>query len=253
LSATAADVHDWAKQSAQDFIVYVTDTGVEVTKTVDGKEVTTTIKLATDADISGLVNTIGELERSIEDIYNKISSSMHFIGFEQGVEVEGADGEKVIEYQITDGENSTPLISGWTSNTAYEPTAGDVVISNGLEYVYTSSSVWEQFGQEGSFAIKGSIADADIVTNAAIDQTKIAASLSGNATLADDISDLNQAITNHTDEYNTLNGAAWKSTLTTGNKYADALTASKGTAADLTIGSTPIACLVFSCGGAGEN
>lgn len=54
--------------------------------------------------------------------------------------------------------------------------AGDVVIVGQKEYVLLDDSgtkSWSLLGDEGSYAVKGSIADADIADNAAIAQSKI--------------------------------------------------------------------------------
>lgn len=54
--------------------------------------------------------------------------------------------------------------------------AGDVVIVGQKEYVLlddAGTKSWSLLGDEGSYAVKGSITNADIATNAAIDQSKI--------------------------------------------------------------------------------
>lgn len=50
---------------------------------------------------------------------------------------------------------------------------GDVVTYDIKEYVYDGTS-WRELGTEGSYAVKGAIKDADIATDAAIAQSKIA-------------------------------------------------------------------------------
>lgn len=50
---------------------------------------------------------------------------------------------------------------------------GDVVTYGIKEYVYDGTS-WRELGTEGSYAVKGAIKDADIATDAAIAQSKIA-------------------------------------------------------------------------------
>lgn len=189
---------------------------------------------------------IGNNASAIEQINNKISNAMHFIGF--------------TDTAITDGGKEVPTIKDWAGEVAYTPAAGDVVISNGVEYVYTSTGVWEQLGQDSSFIVVGTkFTNTDIADNAAISQTKIAYSdaQTTGKTLADNITELNKAITDHNEAYNALNGAAWKSTLSTKgesqNVYTTASGAVAGNTADLTIGNIPVTCLVFSCGGAGEN
>ena len=64
---------------------------------------------------------------------------------------------------------------------------GDVVTYNAKEFVYDGSA-WRELGDESSFAVKGSIKNADIASDAAIDQSKIAGletALAGKATPAD--------------------------------------------------------------------
>ena len=51
--------------------------------------------------------------------------------------------------------------------------SGDVVLYNTAEYVYDGTN-WRILGDEGNYAIKGSITNSDIASNAAIDQSKIA-------------------------------------------------------------------------------
>ena len=55
----------------------------------------------------------------------------------------------------------------------------------GKEFIWTGGA-WEEFGDEGSFAIKGSITNQDIASNAGIDQSKINGT-GNNATLVDDL------------------------------------------------------------------
>ena len=64
---------------------------------------------------------------------------------------------------------------------------GDVVTYNAKEYVYDGSA-WRELGDETSYAVKGSIKDADIAADAAIAQSKIAGltdALAAKATPAD--------------------------------------------------------------------
>lgn len=64
---------------------------------------------------------------------------------------------------------------------------GDVVTYNAKEFVYDGSA-WRELGDESSFAVKGSIKNADIASDAAIAQSKIAGletALASKATPAD--------------------------------------------------------------------
>lgn len=66
-----------------------------------------------------------------------------------------------------------------------EPKDGDIVINKNIEYVWANGK-WNELGNEGNYAVKGAIVDADIADDADIDQTKIASS-QGNANLAEDL------------------------------------------------------------------
>jgi len=85
-----------------------------------------------------------------------ITGAMHYIG-EASVE-------------ITNGSSVNPQIQGYDFLGAE---AGDVIIFNQAEYVWTGTS-WRLLGDEGSYAVKGSITNRDIAPDADIDQTKIA-------------------------------------------------------------------------------
>lgn len=71
------------------------------------------------------------------------------------------------------------------SGEGYE--SGDVILVGNKEYVYDGTS-WHELGDESIYAVKGSIVNADIAANAAIDQSKIAgltAALAAKANTAD--------------------------------------------------------------------
>lgn len=90
---------------------------------------------------------------------------------------------------VTDGGTEAPTINSNSISTS-TLNAGDVVLYNNgttisKEFVWTGSA-WELLGDEGSYAVKGSITNSDIASNAAIAQTKIAGS-AANTTLADDL------------------------------------------------------------------
>lgn len=55
----------------------------------------------------------------------------------------------------------------------YSPAAGDVVTYQKKEFIYDGSS-WRELGDESSFAVKGSIKNSDIASDANIAQSKIA-------------------------------------------------------------------------------
>ena len=72
------------------------------------------------------------------------------------------------------GESTTNPSTGTATVEGHEDwAAGDVVTYQSKEYVYDGEN-WRELGDESSFAIKGSIVDADIAANANIAQSKIA-------------------------------------------------------------------------------
>lgn len=85
------------------------------------------------------------------------------------------------------GESTTDPAEEVTVADVEEFAKGDVVTYNAKEYVYDGST-WRELGDESSFAVKGSIKDADIAADAAIAQSKIAGletALAAKATPAD--------------------------------------------------------------------
>ena len=86
------------------------------------------------------------------------------------------------------GESTTDPSTGTATVEGHEDwVAGDVVTYNAKEYVYDGEN-WRELGDESSFVVKGSITNADIASDAAIDQSKIAnltTDLAAKATPAD--------------------------------------------------------------------
>ena len=85
-----------------------------------------------------------------------LTGAMHFIG------------EATVT--ITINSSVDPRISGYNFSQAK---SGDVILSEQKEFVWTGSN-WRLLGDEGSYAVKGSIRDADIDADAEIAQSKIA-------------------------------------------------------------------------------
>lgn len=73
-----------------------------------------------------------------------LSGAMHYIGETSDI--------------ITDGYQGVPTITNKTYTT---PAAGDVVTSGTTEWIYNGTS-WQELGTEGDYAVKGSIAKADL-------------------------------------------------------------------------------------------
>lgn len=92
----------------------------------------------------------------VDNATSGITGAMHFIGEASVV--------------ITNNSSIDPRIGGYLFSQA-QP--GDVILSEQKEYVWTGNN-WRLLGDEGSYAVKGSIRDADIDTEAEIQQSKIA-------------------------------------------------------------------------------
>lgn len=87
-----------------------------------------------------------------------LTGAMHFVG-ETAVVIDSANNSRV-----------NPQINGYDFSNARP---GDVILANNAqEYVWTGSN-WRLLGDEGSYAVKGSIVNADINENANIAQSKI--------------------------------------------------------------------------------
>ena len=72
------------------------------------------------------------------------------------------------------GESTTDPSTGTATVEGHEDwVSGDVVTYQSKEYVYDGEN-WRELGDESSYAVKGSIVDADIAPNANIAQSKIA-------------------------------------------------------------------------------
>lgn len=110
------------------------------------------------SDVTGLQSYIDEKTAGL-------TGAMHFVGT--------ATADPTTE--------AGPAVSGVTNFAL-----GDVVVFGAKEYICTKAgtnktATWQLFGDEGSYAVKGSIKNADIAADAAIEQSKI----SGLATALD--------------------------------------------------------------------
>ena len=108
--------------------------------------------------ISGVVTPTGDtdaankkyVDTTIATATAGLSGAMHYIG-----------------ESTTDPSTGTATVTGVTKFNK-----GDVVTYQIKEYVYDGTT-WRELGTEGSYAVKGSIKDADIADDAAIAQSKI--------------------------------------------------------------------------------
>lgn len=132
--------------------------------TLDGKQATVVWNTAYDAE-DNKAATMADVTNAVAGL----SGAMHFVGV-----------------STTDPATGTVTID---DKPEYSPAAGDVVIYEAThkEYVYDGEK-WVELGDESSYAVKGSIKDADIAADAAIAQSKIAnltTDLASKATPAD--------------------------------------------------------------------
>lgn len=130
--------------------------------TLAGKQDTLVFNTPYNAD-SNKVATMTDVTNAVSGL----SGAMHYIGEST---TNPADGTVTIE-----------------AKPEYSPAAGDVVTYQKKEFVYDGAA-WRELGDESSFAVKGSIKDADIALDANIAQSKIAGlenDLASKATPAD--------------------------------------------------------------------
>lgn len=92
-------------------------------------------------------------KKTVTDAVAGLSGAMHFIG------------QSTTDPTLPAG----PTIEGVTSYAA-----GDVVTFGTKEYVKDKAGTWVLLGDEGSYAVKGAISNADIAADAGIAQSKIA-------------------------------------------------------------------------------
>ena len=119
----------------------------------------TTKTFVTEIDVSSRNSfaTVGAIIDYVTTMTAGLTGAMHFVGD--------------ATVAITHGSRTDPQIVGYTFRNAR---AGDVVLANeAQEFVWTGSE-WRLLGDEGSYAVKGSITNADIADEANIAQSKIA-------------------------------------------------------------------------------
>ena len=124
----------------------------------DGTITTRTFVTYLDPSDRNSFATSGAIIDYITEKTAGLTGAMHFIG-ESSVIIDGSANSRV-----------DPQIPGYNFRNA-QP--GDVILAgNAQEYVWTGSN-WRLLGDEGSYAVKGSIVNTDISENAAISQSKI--------------------------------------------------------------------------------
>ena len=119
----------------------------------------TTMRFVTQIDDETLAfATVGAIRDYVNSRTAGLTGAMHFIG------------ESSVNITITPPSHADPNISGYDFKNAQ---LGDVILANNAQEFVWTGSYWRLLGDEGSYAIKGSIVNADISDNAAIAQSKI--------------------------------------------------------------------------------
>ena len=129
-----------------DQILVGTNNGIFTTRTIE-TVLDDTVNLATNRAI----------KRYIDDKTAGLVGAMHYVG------------EASVEIDTKTNANVNPQISGYDFTKVQ---MGDVITYGYKEFVWAGS--WHLLGDEGSYAVKGSITDADISADANISQSKIA-------------------------------------------------------------------------------
>lgn len=121
---------------------------------------TVTLPAITSSSADTAAATKKYVDDTVSGATQGLSGAMHF------------KGKSTVDLSAAGNSAANPAISGYDWN---EKAAGDVVLNSvgEKEYVWDGTK-WIELGDEASFAVKGSITNTDIATNANIDQSKIA-------------------------------------------------------------------------------
>ena len=121
---------------------------------------TVTLPAITSSSADTSAATKKYVDDAVSNATQGLSGAMHF------------KGKSTVDLSADGNSTANPTIAGYDWN---EKTAGDVVLNSvgEKEYVWDGTK-WIELGDEASFAVKGSITNTDIATNANIDQSKIA-------------------------------------------------------------------------------
>lgn len=137
-----------AKLAASDIPALTHDKISDWTTELAKKQDTLTIADSYNAETNPVAT-----KKTVTDAIAGLSGAMHFIG------------QSSTDPTLPAG----PTIEGVTSYAA-----GDVVTFGTKEYVKDKAGTWVLLGDEGSYAVKGAISNADIADDAAIAQSKVA-------------------------------------------------------------------------------
>ena len=122
----------------------------------NGTDPITTIPIAQSIANNDYLVTNKLVKQYVDTATAGLTGAMHFVG------------EAAVA--ITPYSSVDPRINGYNFGGAQ---AGDVILYGQQEYVWDGGQ-WVLLGDEGSYAVKGSIKNADIAADAEIDQSKIA-------------------------------------------------------------------------------
>lgn len=145
---TAATKNSLVKYDAKGLVTSGVAAGTAATKDVATEAISTS---ANDNLVTG-----AQVKTYVDSAVAGLAGAMHFVGV-----------------STTDPKGATgATVSGHT-----KWSAGDVVIYGNKEFVLdkaeNKAANWHELGDESIYAVKGSIVNADIAANAAIDQSKI--------------------------------------------------------------------------------
>ena len=145
---TAATKNSLVKYDAKGLVTSGVAAGTAATKDVATEAISTS---ANDNLVTG-----SQVKTYVDSAVAGLAGAMHFVGV-----------------STTDPKGATgATVSGHT-----KWSAGDVVIYGNKEFVLdkaeNKAANWHELGDESIYAVKGSIVNADIAANAAIDQSKI--------------------------------------------------------------------------------
>lgn len=145
---TAATKNSLVKYDAKGLVTSGVAAGTAATKDVATEAISTTA--------NGNLVTGAQVKTYVDAAVADLAGAMHFVGV-----------------STTDPKGTTgATVSGHT-----KWAAGDVVIYGNKEFVLdkaeNKAANWHELGDESIYAVKGSIVNADIAANAAIDQSKI--------------------------------------------------------------------------------
>lgn len=143
---STSNVLTLSKVSANDYIIFTCVQGPTQSVAVLYKDNTATyeeLTLSYAGDLVGFVPTLRKING--HDLTSDVTLTPADLGLEQAMKFIGTSST-----YISDGSTTSTIT---VNSKSVNVTAGNVVLYDGYEYVWTGSS-WEQLGQEGSFSLK---------------------------------------------------------------------------------------------------